>query len=582
VDSSRTSVGLRIALPVAGLVCLVVLCSLLGTRPSSLHFALALVIALAVAAVAIAARGLALPGWQLVVPFGSFFVIVVLRDGAGGVSSGFGALLLLPVLWLALHCGRREIAAGLVAYTLAQALPILVIGAPAYPADWRRVLLSAVVAGAVAVTVHRLVRDVESQHRRERERTRAVIESQAHIAAAGLDARSAMERIAQRATELTGGTGAVVEMVDGEDLVYTVATGALEPFVSSRVKRASSLSGLAIARDEVLLCDDAEEDDRVDREMCRRVGLRSMVVVPLRAQREVLGVLKVAAGVPNAFDDTHVETLEVLANVMSSALADAEAYGRVAAANERLLELDRMKDTFVATVSHELRTPLASILLSAEMLADGDAGPLTPEQTMLVATLERNSMRLLGEIENLLAISRIEAGSFTSRLAPMELEPVLRAVADSLRPIAGAADVTLDVQCSGELGEIDADAGQLDRALVNLVSNAIKFTPRGGRVDIDAHRAATTVEIAVSDTGIGIPADEQPRLFERFFRASAADSRSIQGSGLGLAIVKEIVDNHGGQIDLDSEPGSGTRVTLTIPIGRRPLESTSPVTHAAA
>jgi signal transduction histidine kinase len=540
----------------------VVGCWVVGQRPDAPEFAGGLLLACLIGLATIAGRRTAMPHVEQLAPFGAFIVIVVLRDSAGGTASGFGALLYLPVLWIALYRSRRTVVAGLVAYVVAQLLPILLVGGQAYPADWRRVLLGAMVATVLAASVSELVANLQAHAAR----ARAIIESQAHIAAAGLDADAAMERIAERASELTDAAGAVVEISDGDSLVYRVATGSLASFRGVQVARSHSLSGLAVDQDVVLRCDDTELDDRVDREMCRRVGLRSMVVVPLRTPAGVLGVLKVGSPNPRAFNERSVETLQVLANVMSSGLADAQAYRRMSDANARLMELDRLKDSFVATVSHELRTPLASIIASAEMLEDGDGGVLTEPQGQMVGMIARNSRRLRAQIENLLDISRIDIGAFQSRPVPTDLAQIVAGAAETIGAFAEAQSVSLEVATASGIGQITADPEQLERVLVNLLSNAVKFTPAGGAVILSARRDGEVVELSVSDTGIGIPAEEQPLLFDRFFRASSAEELAIPGSGLGLAIVKDIIEAHHGTVRVHSEPGHGTRFIVRLPV----------------
>ena len=229
--------------------------------------------------------------------------------------------------------------------------------------------------------------------RMERARTEAIIASQTDIAMAGHDTDTVMNRIVARAVTLTGASGASVEIAEGDEMVSALATGSLEPFARLRIARVGSLSGLCLADDRILYCEDSEHDLRVDRETCRRVGARSMVVVPLHQQTASPTVLKVVSPLPHGFTESDVETLELLANLMGAAIAHAEDYARVAEANSRLRDLDRLKDEFVATVSHELRTPLSSIIAYAEMLTDGDAGRLTAQQAKMIFGVERNSRR---------------------------------------------------------------------------------------------------------------------------------------------------------------------------------------------
>jgi len=232
----------------------------------------------------------------------------------------------------------------------------------------------------------------------------------------------------------------------------------------------------------------------------------------------------------------------------------------------RLRELDRVKSDFVSNVSHELRTPLTSIAGYTEMLADGDAGQLSADQRRMLDIVERNTRRLLALIEDLLALSRIESGAFKANLAPTDLSSLLHAVAQVVHSAASAQQLELVVEVPTDLPPVLADPGQLDRAIINVVSNAVKFTPPGGRVTISGRVSGGRVAIEVADTGLGIePADLQ-RLFTRFFRSAAATEQEIPGTGLGLVIVKNIVDHHGGEIEVTSTPGAGTTVTITLPV----------------
>ena len=232
----------------------------------------------------------------------------------------------------------------------------------------------------------------------------------------------------------------------------------------------------------------------------------------------------------------------------------------------RLEELDRQKDDFLSTVSHELRTPLASIVGYTEMLCDGDAGELTPPQERLVSVVQRNADRLRGMIEDLLILSRVEAKGLDCDHAPMRLDHTVTDVLESLGPVARRADLTVNHNLAE--AEIDGDALQLERAVTNLVSNAIKFTPPGGDVTVSltSDAGAGTATVSIADTGIGVPADEQDLLGTRFFRSTAAQRESIPGTGLGLSIVLAIAESHGGELDFDSVEGQGTTFHLRLPL----------------
>jgi signal transduction histidine kinase len=219
-------------------------------------------------------------------------------------------------------------------------------------------------------------------------------------------------------------------------------------------------------------------------------------------------------------------------------------------------------------VSHELRTPLTSIAGYLEILRDLDAGPLTAAQQQMLATIDRNTSRLRQLVEDVLTLSRIESGTFRTLRIPVNLADVIAAVVAALRPAAARADIALSLTCQGQDGSlvVAGDPGQLDRMLMNLVSNAVKFTTAGGEVRVTAGTPDGWAVLAVSDTGVGIPAADLGEVFTRFFRASNAVSRSIPGTGLGLAIVRTIVDNHGGTIGIESQEGAGTTVRVRLPL----------------
>jgi PAS domain S-box-containing protein len=237
---------------------------------------------------------------------------------------------------------------------------------------------------------------------------------------------------------------------------------------------------------------------------------------------------------------------------------------------QELEELDRIRSEFVATVSHELRTPLTSIIGEVELLVDGDLGELAAAQARGVEVIGRNGQRLLTLIDDLLMLSHIETSALELRREPTPVARLVDGLRCQVEHTAAAKPVELAIDCCPGVGSVHVDREQLGRALLNLLTNAVKFTPAGGRVVLDARRDGEDLVITVSDTGVGIPLDEQDRLFTRFFRSSVATRMAIQGTGLGLAIVKQIVEEHGGTVGIVSTPDVGTTVTVTIPAGEEP------------
>jgi PAS domain S-box-containing protein len=263
--------------------------------------------------------------------------------------------------------------------------------------------------------------------------------------------------------------------------------------------------------------------------------------------------------------------------------AEAEREGlllELADQNERLRELDRLKDEFVALVSHELRTPLTSIRGYLELVLEEEAGTLTDEQRQFLGVVERNAHRLLALVGDLLFLAQVEAGKLSLEIGAVDLSAIAAESVETARPLAEERDVTLTL-ATGPLALIAGDHARLAQLLDNLISNGVKFTPPGGRIDVrvKGHRGNAVIE--VRDTGMGIPSEEQQHLFERFFRTTKATEQAIPGTGLGLAISKAIVDAHGGHIAVASADGGGTTFRISLPIRQAQPTEKEPVEELA-
>jgi PAS domain S-box-containing protein len=246
------------------------------------------------------------------------------------------------------------------------------------------------------------------------------------------------------------------------------------------------------------------------------------------------------------------------------ALHDAVEMERQSA--QRLREVDQTRADFVSTVSHELRTPLTSIGGYLELILDGDAGPVVDRQREMLGVAQRNTKRLLLLVEDLLTLSRIEAATFEMVERPVDVTALLKGVARTITPLASAKSQTFTVDIPSTCGTVLGDPEQLERAVLNLLSNAVKFTPEGGQLTLVAATSGERLMITIADNGVGIPQDEQGRLFQRFFRSTIARDRAIQGTGLGLSIVKDIIERHGGTIAAMSAEGRGTTMTIALPL----------------
>jgi signal transduction histidine kinase len=218
-----------------------------------------------------------------------------------------------------------------------------------------------------------------------------------------------------------------------------------------------------------------------------------------------------------------------------------------------------------------MRTPLTSISGYVELVLDGEGGEVPDDAKDMLRVVDRNARRLQSLVADMLMMTRLDSGEPPAR-EPIDIATLVAGAAASLRPYADARDVELAVG-GAPAAIVDGDAGQLERVLTNVVENAVKFTPAGGTVTVDVHPATgptgrPAVMVVVADTGMGIPADALPHVFDRFFRAANARSEVVPGTGLGLAIVREIVQAHGGEVTVSSVLGEGTTFRIALPARR--------------
>jgi len=261
----------------------------------------------------------------------------------------------------------------------------------------------------------------------------------------------------------------------------------------------------------------------------------------------------------------YVSTSEDVTERVRAHQALVEALATERRAVERLQEVDEVKDTFVSAVSHELRTPITSIVGYLEMLQDGAYGELNERQADAVARVDGNSQRLLSLIDELLTLSRVQEQGLGLGDREVDLVRVVATACDVVAPAWATKGLDASVDLPGGPVPFVGDEDMLERVVVNLVGNAVKFTPPGGRIGVRLHLEADGAVVEVTDTGIGIPPEEQELLFTRFFRSSTAQQHAIPGSGLGLSIARHIVEMHGGTVGVESEPGVGTTFRVHLP-----------------
>ncbi|MGA2188281.1 MAG: response regulator [Steroidobacteraceae bacterium] len=277
------------------------------------------------------------------------------------------------------------------------------------------------------------------------------------------------------------------------------------------------------------------------------------------------GVLIVGLNRYRLFDGNYRDFLGLAAGQLAAAVAHADAYEQERRRAESLAEIDRAKTNFFSNISHEFRTPLTLMLGPLEeSMAEADL--LMPRARERLKVVHRNAMRLLKLVNSLLDFSRIEAGRARACFEPTNLAALTADIASNFRSATEKAGLTLQIQSSGNLDPVHVDRDMWEKIVLNLLSNAFKFTFEGG-IMVSMKQAGNAVELAVQDTGTGIAPVELPRLFERFHRIEGARGRSFEGSGIGLALVKELVEAHAGSIRVDSQEGVGTTFRITLPLG---------------
>ncbi|MGA2135898.1 MAG: ATP-binding protein [Bryobacteraceae bacterium] len=238
--------------------------------------------------------------------------------------------------------------------------------------------------------------------------------------------------------------------------------------------------------------------------------------------------------------------------------------------NEEIERANRLKSEFLASMSHELRTPLNAIIGFSDLIAEQAAGPLSQKQLRFIGHVRSSARHLLELIDDILDLSRIEAGRLELKPADFSATAAAAEVVATIAPVALAKQLHLQ-NCFETDCIARADRIRFKQILYNLLSNAIKFTPSGGCVKIDASAADGWLTVSVSDTGIGIPRDEHESIFDAFRQVGTTTKGVREGTGLGLAITKKLVEEHGGRIEVESEPAKGTRVTFTVPLAGAPV-----------
>jgi PAS domain S-box-containing protein len=429
------------------------------------------------------------------------------------------------------------------------------------------------------VGASKIARDITLLKEAESERLRLVREhamvterlnTVGAVVASGLDRETIVQAVTDAGTELTTAAfGAFfynVSSIEGDAYTLYMISGApREAFANFPMPRNTEVFEPTFRGTAVVRSDDITTDPRYGHNAPfhgmppGHLPVRSYLAVPVQARSgEVLGGLFFGHPDVGRFSDRHERLATGVASWASVALQNAALYISVQEANQ-------VKDHFLATLSHELRTPLNAILGYARMLRSGMAAP--EKQQRAIEVIERNATSLTQIVEDVLDVSRIVSGKMRLNVQPVELPDVVRSALDGILPAADAKGIRVEAVLDPRATPISGDPERLQQVLWNLLSNAVKFTSRGGKVQVRLARVNSHVEVSVSDTGIGITPDFLPHIFERFRQADAGTARERGGLGLGLAIARQLVEMHGGTIDVSSGgPGKGTTFRIKIPL----------------
>jgi signal transduction histidine kinase len=301
------------------------------------------------------------------------------------------------------------------------------------------------------------------------------------------------------------------------------------------------------------------------RQMLERFGFRASLAVPLLREERIIGGLVVRRKSIGEFHPEVIELLKTFATQSVLAIQNARLFREIEDKSRQIEAANRHKSEFLANMSHELRTPLNAIIGFSEVLGERLFGELNEKQAEYTEDILTSGRHLLSLINEILDLSKVEAGRMELELTSFDMPLAIENARTFVRERAIKHGIKLDVNIDERLGDYFGDERKIKQILLNLLSNAVKFTPEGGRISIDARQLKGSVQISVSDTGIGIAPEDQARIFEEFRQVGSNHAHQSEGTGLGLTLAKKFVELHGGTIWVESEVGKGSTFTFTLP-----------------
>jgi signal transduction histidine kinase len=388
-----------------------------------------------------------------------------------------------------------------------------------------------------------------------------------------LDLRQVLHEIAEQGAKLCDAdAGFINEYLDAVGSFRPSASwNASEDFIQAILAEQVALGKGASGRSVVLgqpvqIPDILAQADYPFRDTLAREGYRAILSVPMQPDKQIVGTVVVVRKTPGTFTDRQVNLLTTFANQATIAIEHARLYRDVSEKGQMLAEANRHKSQFLANMSHELRTPMNAIIGFSEVLLDPGLHVSDEERAQFLLDILHSGKHLLSLINEVLDLSKIEAGRMELQIAPAALGEVLETVQSTLRPLAAKKGIEFHVELADRLRPFPMDASRIKQVLVNLVGNAIKFTPERGRVWVRTKTKDGMVHVEVGDTGPGIAAEDHERIFQEFQQAQATlGGGKTEGTGLGLTLARRFVELHGGRLWVVSEVGRGSTFTFTLP-----------------
>jgi GAF domain-containing protein/anti-sigma regulatory factor (Ser/Thr protein kinase) len=429
----------------------------------------------------------------------------------------------------------------------------------------------------IAIENVRLFKELEQ---RTNELTRSVGELKAlgevsQAVSSTLDLETVLTRIVSHAVQLSGTDGgAIYEYDEASEEFHLRATDHMEEELITALRANPPRLGdgivgrAAASREPVVVPNILEERAYAPRmrQMLERFGFRASLAVPLLREDRIIGGLVVRRKSTGEFRPEVIELLKTFATQSVLAIQNARLFREIEEKSQQIEAANRHKSEFLANMSHELRTPLNAIIGFSEVLQEKLFGELNEKQEEYTDDILTSGRHLLSLINEILDLSKVEAGRMELELATFDLPIAIDNARTFVRERATRHGITLDVTVDERLGDFIGDERKIKQILLNLLSNAVKFTPEGGRIEISARQTDGSVEISVSDTGIGIAAEDQPKVFEEFRQVGSDYAHKVEGTGLGLTLAKKFVELHGGKIWVESEVGKGSTFVFTLPL----------------